>query len=65
MPHKGPSPESRKAVESLLVLTPKYGEQRLDAEPDKRLVRPMFLHAPCVGRAASCMAGAPHAWLHG
>ena len=38
-PLQGPSAESRAKVETLSVNTPKYGEQRLDAEPDKRLVR--------------------------
>ncbi|KAF5839636.1 hypothetical protein DUNSADRAFT_292 [Dunaliella salina] len=35
--YKRPSPESARQVESLSVTTPKYGEQRLDAEPDRRL----------------------------
>eukprot|EP00798_Chlamydomonas_sp_ICE-L_P006431 gene6431-3060_t len=34
---KGSNPESRKQVEDLLVTTNKYGEQRLDADPDKKL----------------------------
>ncbi len=36
---QGPNQASRQQVEALLVTTPKYDEQRLDAEPDKRMVR--------------------------
>jgi hypothetical protein len=43
---QGPNPQSRQQVESLRVQTPKYGEQRLDAEPDKRLVRSDHTGAP-------------------
>ncbi|KAL6745298.1 hypothetical protein V8C86DRAFT_3124079 [Haematococcus lacustris] len=34
----GPDPDARRQVDSLLVVTPRHGEQRLDAEPDRRLV---------------------------
>lgn len=36
---QGPDAASKAQVEALKVTTPKYGEQRLDEEPDKRLVR--------------------------
>lgn len=35
---QGPDPQSRQQVQGLLVNTERYGEQRLDQEPDVRLV---------------------------
>ena len=35
---KGPNAESRAQVQSGRVVTPNYGEVRLDPEPDQRLV---------------------------
>lgn len=52
---QGSNPESARAVESLSVNTPKYGEQRLDAEPDKRLVRVQQL---------ACMRPSSHISTH-
>lgn len=60
---QGPSPESRRQVAELRqVTTPKYGPQRLDPEPDVRLVShgkaagsgPGYVRTQCCSRCALC-----------
>ena len=49
---QGPNAEARRQVEALKVVTDKYGEQRLDAEPDRRMVgatNVAFMHGLLTG----------------
>lgn len=56
---QGPNAEARQQVESLRVQTPKYGEQRLDVDPDKRLVSGTSCDA-CALWPATCLCMCHH-----